>query len=170
LSAGTITKGGGGGDVNQVELAAFAFVGGIYADEAAVGAEGVDRVWDGAPLACVDVEDVADESLALAVIPDDLGLGAGYADVHHADLDDVVGPRGAALEVHLHPQDVAAGGVELEFVVVAEPMEFRAGRDDAARREVLASANRRCNEEGQTEELSRWPHRLSSSGRFFEMQ
>ena len=45
--------------------------------------------------------------------------------IDHADLDHVVGLRRAVLEVDLHAQHVAAGRIELELVVVAEPVVLR---------------------------------------------
>ena len=49
----------------------------------------------------------------------------------------VVRARRAVLEVHLHAEHVAAGGIELELVVVAEPVKLRTARDGAHRRQLF---------------------------------
>lgn len=89
----------------------------------------------------------------MAVVPHDGGVGAGdplehaallpvpgvggaefdplvfVLEIDHADLDDIVGFGGAVLEVHLIGQDVAVVGRELQFVIVAEPVEARQAGD-----------------------------------------
>ena len=121
----------------------------------AVRADRVDRRRDRALAPRVDIQDVADEGIVVAIVPDDLADGArqplqhaallpapGAAlaqldpavvvlQIDHADLDHVVGSGRAVLEVHLHAQDVAAGRIELQLVVVAEPVVLRSGGDCA---------------------------------------
>ena len=65
-------------------------------------------------------------------------------------LDHVVGARRAVLEIDLHAEHVAAVRVELELVVVAEPVELRALRNGAGR----GQATRLRRDGGSGEELS----------------
>jgi hypothetical protein len=54
-------------------------------------------------------------------------------EVDQADFDHVVGTGIPVLELDLHAQDVAPRRVELELVVIAEPVELRAAGDGADR-------------------------------------
>ena len=128
----------------------------------------------------------ADESFALAVVPDHLALRAGeplehaallpapgpalaqldpavaVVQVDHADLDHVVRARRAMLEVDLHAEDVAAGRVELQLVVVAEPVEFRPSRDrpdggEGLRPEASERRTRRGQAQGGGDESQQIP-------------
>src|SRR5262249_58256876 len=56
--------------------------------------------------------------------------------VDQADADHVLGPGRAVLEVDLYPRDVAPRLVELQLVVVAEPVVLRPARDGAYGRQV----------------------------------
>jgi hypothetical protein len=62
--------------------------------------------------------------------------------VDHAHSDLIVRLGTASLKSHLVPQHVAAGGVELQFVVVTEPMKLRPFGYGPNRREVLGSAQK----------------------------
>lgn len=90
---------------------------------------------------------MANVLVVLPVIPENLSLGAGpplehaallpapgaaaiqlnpavgVLQIDHADPDDIVRFRAAMLEINLHRQHIPAGGVELELVVVAKPVE-----------------------------------------------
>ena len=116
---------------------------------AAVGGDRVDRRRQRARFARLQVQDAGDEPVSFPVVPDDPAVRAGYPLQHAALLpaprpcaanlspcvaclqvddahrDAVVRPRLAALEVHPHAQHVAAGRVELQLVVVAEPVPAR---------------------------------------------
>lgn len=96
---------------------------------------------------------MAYETGALTVVPDHLGSGAGQplkhaallpipgaafaqlgpailvACVHHADFDNVPGPGGPMLEIDFVGQGQAARRIELQLVVVAEPVKLRSAGD-----------------------------------------
>lgn len=57
--------------------------------------------------------------------------------IHHPDFNDIIGFGAAMLEVDLHPERVLAGRVELQFVVVAEPVGFRPACDSPNRWQAL---------------------------------
>ena len=110
--------------------------------------------------ACFDIENVRSEVVSLSVVPDNLVFrarpplehttllpapSAAVAEldpavpvfqIHHSNPDNVVGFGAAVLEIDLHPENIAAGGIELEFVVVAEPVEFWPVGDRADRGQV----------------------------------
>lgn len=56
-------------------------------------------------------------------------------EIDHSDLDDVARFGRAVLEVDLVGEDVAVVRRELEFVVIAEPMEARLACDLSNRRQ-----------------------------------
>ena len=126
----------------------------------AVRREGVDRRGQRPLLACLDIENVRDELPVLAVVPNDFrrrtgqplqhatllpSPGAAFSqidpavivgEIDHADADHVIGPRRAMLEIHFHAEYVPVRRVELQLVVVAEPVKFRAAGDGAHRRQL----------------------------------
>jgi hypothetical protein len=137
----------------------------------AVGAEVVDGGGDGLCFLGLDVVDAADELVADTVVPHEAGgglgeplehgallpvPGAGAADflpgvfglgVDEADADFVFGEWGAAFEADLLAEEEAAGGIKLELVVVAEPVEAW-GVGDAADGEFFGGEGA-CGEEGK---------------------
>ena len=92
---------------------------------------------------------MGDEAVALAVVPHDLAVGTGpplqhatllpapgpraaqfnppiaVGQIDHAKANLVLGPGLAVLKIDLHPQDAAVGRIELQFVVIAEPVVLR---------------------------------------------
>ena len=119
----------------------------------AVGAYRIERLRQCPLFARVNIKNVANESLAISVVPDNFpllvaGRGgpplehtallptpcAGFAELYpvvpvfqidHTNTDNVVWLWAAMLEVNLHSEGVAAGRIELQLVVVTEPMELR---------------------------------------------
>ena len=103
----------------------------------AIGADGVNRIWQCSFFAGEDVEYMTDKPVELPVVPDDFIFRAGKPlehttllpaprtafaqfcpvvvifQIHHADFDSVVGFWAAVLEVNFHPERVPAGRVEL---------------------------------------------------------
>ena len=141
----------------------------------AVRRKGVDRRGQRPLLTCLDIENVRDELPVLAVVPNDLrrrtgqplqhaallpSPGAAFSqvdpavvvgEIDHADADHVIGPRRAMLEIHFHAEHVPVRRVELQLVVVAEPVKFRAAGDGAHRRQLgfLSQPRERAAETGQ---------------------
>ena len=123
-----------------------------------IGADSINRVRQSSLAAAVNVKDVAYEPAILPVVPNNLVFRAGTPlehtallpapgaalaefhplvavfQVHHPDFDDIIGFGAAMLEIDLHPEHVPAGRVELKFVVVTEPVEFRPLCDSPNRR------------------------------------
>jgi hypothetical protein len=66
-----------------------------------------------------------------------LDPAVGVGQIHHADLDPIVGRGRAMFEIDLHPQHVTAGWVELELVVITEPVKLRPVGNLTHRREFL---------------------------------
>ena len=128
---------------------------------ATVGADSINRMGQSPLLAAVDIEYMTYKTTILPGVPDNLVFrarsplehttllpaprtalaqlspGLAAVQIHHPDLDDIVGPRAAMLEIHLHPEHISAGRIELELVVVAEPMEFRPAGDGPDSRGVF---------------------------------
>jgi len=127
----------------------------------AIGANGINWVRQGSFPAAMNIKDVAYEPAILPVVEDNLVFRAGpplehaallpapcaalaefsppvaVFQIDHPDFDDIVGFWAEMLEVDLHPEHVPAGRVELQFVVVAEPVEFRPLCDSPDRRQAL---------------------------------
>ena len=100
---------------------------------------------------------MADEAVLFAVVPDHLASmagtplqhapllpspGIGFAEIgpsvavlqiHHSDADPIPGGGCPPLEVDLIGEHEAVRGIELHFVVIAEPVEFGAPRNLAHR-------------------------------------
>ena len=126
-----------------------------------IGANGINRIRQSSLAAAVNVKDVAYEPAILPVVEDNLVFRAGpplehtallpapcsalakfrpllaVFEIHHPDFDDIVGFGAAMLEVDLHPERVPAGRIELQFVVVAKPVEFRPVCNSPNRRQAL---------------------------------
>jgi hypothetical protein len=124
----------------------------------AVGTQAIDRVPDRAALTRLDVHHVTHKPVVLPVVPENLPVGTGnplqhatllpaprtalaqidptvpVLQIDHADPDHIVRARAAVLEVHLHPQAVAARRIKLPFVIVSEPMVLGPASDRALRR------------------------------------
>ena len=120
---------------------------------ARVGRQGVNGRRQRALLPGLHIQDVGDKAIPRTVVPDHFGgrtrqplehrallpvPGAAFAqlkpavavlEVHHADPNRVAGFGRAVLEVHLHAQSVTTGRIQLELVVVTEPVKFGAARD-----------------------------------------
>jgi len=120
---------------------------------AAIRTESVEWIRQRSFLAGLNIKNVAHKSVALPVVPENVGFrprpplqhtallpaprpactklapAVALLQVHHSDLDNIVSLGAAVLETHLHPQHVATSGIELQLVVVAEPMEARTGCD-----------------------------------------
>ena len=101
------------------------------------------------------VYDVADEAAVHAVVPDNLPVRAGdplehtallpapgpglaqlnpavaVGKINHTDADQIFCVRRAIFEIDLHAEYVAAGGVELQLVIVTEPVMLGPGSDGA---------------------------------------
>ena len=116
----------------------------------AVRREGIDGGGDCPFRSRSRVEEVGDESVPLAIVPDDPGVRTGeplqhasllpapggtstefgpaipILQIDHSDRDVVVGRGRSMLEVDFHAEHVTAAGVELELVVVGEPVVPRA--------------------------------------------
>ena len=114
--------------------------------------------------------DAANESVAFAVVPQDLlPIVADplqhasllptprvaltnfmplvvVARVDIADLDHIVTRWRAPLKANLIGEDQFAGGIELAFVVVTEPMILRPAGDGSARHECLNRPWRSCEQ------------------------
>ena len=140
----------------------------------AVRAERVDGRRQRALVAGFDIEDVADEAVLLAVVPDDLRFGAGnplqhaallpapglrlaegnpfvfLVQINHADLDHIVRGGRAMLEADFVGEHKAVVGRELQLVVVAEPVELRSPRDLPHRRERARLCSQRAAGSEQT--------------------
>ncbi len=104
------------------------------------------------------MEHTADEAITLSIVPDHFGRraraplqhasllpapGAARAELNppvvitcidHSDSDDIAASRRAMLERDLHPEHVPRARVELQLVVVAEPVVFGSAREGANRR------------------------------------
>ncbi len=129
--------------------------------ETAIRAEGIDRRGKRPELLGLDVQQPADEFVPFPVVPGDFGLRPGpplehaallpapgvglseldplvcVGEVHHADIDDVPRLRGAMFEVDFIREHVAIRRIELEFVVVAEPVIFRPAGDGPDRGKLV---------------------------------
>ena len=126
----------------------------------AVWADGINGIRQSSLAAAVNIKNVAYEPAVLPVVEDNLVFRAGpplehtallpapgaalaqfrppvaVFQIDHTDFDDIMGFRAAILEIDLHPERVPAGRVELQFVVVAEPVEFRPARNSPNRRQI----------------------------------
>jgi len=127
----------------------------------AIVANGINRIRQSSLAAAVNVKDVAYEPAILPVVEDNLVFRAGpplehtallpapgaalaefrppvaVFEIHHPDFDDIVGFGAAMLEINLHPEHIPADRIELQFVVVAEPVEFWPLCDSPDRRQAL---------------------------------
>ena len=115
----------------------------------AIGANGINRVRQSSLFAAVNIKNVAYEPAVLPVVPNNFVFrsgsplkhaallpapGAALAEfrppvaifqIYHPDFNHIIDFRAAMLEVNLHPEHIPAGRIELQFVVIAEPVEFR---------------------------------------------
>lgn len=115
----------------------------------AVGADSINRVRQSSFFAALNIKDMAYEPVVLPVVPYNFVFRAGTPLEHtallpapgaalaqfcplvalfqidHPDLDNIIGFGAAMFEIDLHPERIPAGRVELQFVVIAEPVEFR---------------------------------------------
>jgi hypothetical protein len=118
-------------------------------------------MWQSSFLAAMNIKDVTCEMVVLPVVPYNLVFrarkplehtallpapGGALAEfsppvavfqIYHPDFDDIAGFGAAMFEIDLHPECIPAGRVELQLVIVAEPVEFRPARYSPDRRQCL---------------------------------
>jgi len=121
----------------------------------AVGAESENWVGESPLPTRPDVQNVADKTAVFPVVPDyflsrlrqplqhaarlpapgaalsQLDPAVSVLQVDHSDSDNVLRHRRAVLELHLHAQRIPSRRIELQLVVVAEPVMLGAGCDRA---------------------------------------